>query len=543
MSERYDAQDLIFVREYRRCAPDWEESTVEEKLEAFQYWCAKYVYINHPKGRRLFELRDAQIETVRAWLTHRHNIALKARQVGFSTVVAIFSLWLTYFYEDRNIIMLSKAQREARKLLSLAKYALDFMPEWMLLMGPSFDATLDKLTFSNHSVIESMPTANNPARGQTAFLIVVDEIAFLPNSAEAYAAIEPAFEVGGNIIVLSTANGEGNLFHQLWVGSQTKAGKLGSQFHGIFFSWRAGGRTDDWFEQKCRELPEWQRAQEYPDNPEEAFLKSGRPVFNLVRLSEIEKHIVSNVEEPRMGRIDRTESDDFVFVEDGGNLALWEEPKQDGIYAIGADIAMGMEHGDYSCAHVIEAHSRRVVAEWWGDAHPDPFGEWVLYNLGRYYNYALIGPESNNHGLTTITALRRAGYANIFRQRNMNSRAGNLKDQYGWNTNRSTKPLVIDRLGKAINDDELFIPSLGTVAELRTFVREGDNKMHGSPHDDRVMSLAIANTMLEYVWMDAYRAPGPKPGPGTVGHLLRKLFSDDDNKPSEDPIGVNNYVA
>jgi hypothetical protein len=36
-----------------------------------------------------------------------------------------------------------------------------------------------------------------------------------------------------------------------------------------------------------------------------------------------------------------------------------------------------------------------------------------------------------------------------------------------------------------------------TIAELRTFIREQNGKMHGSPHDDRVMSLAIANQMLE----------------------------------------------
>lgn len=539
-TEAYDPQTLLFVREWRKCAPDWDESTIEEKLDAFEYWCGKYVYIKHPKGRRLFKLRDSQRETVRAWLTHRHNIALKARQVGFSTVVAIFCLWITYFYEDRAVIMLSKAQREARKLLAHAKYALDFLPEWMTMMGPITDPTLDVIRFSNHSTIESMPSADNPARGSTAFLLVVDEIAFLPNSDDAWAAIEPAFDVGGNVIVLSTARGEGNLFHKLWVASQTKAGDMGSQFHGIFFSWRAGDRDDAWFAKKCEELPEHQRAQEYPDNPEEAFLKSGRPVFDLERLRAMEQRVISEVDEPERGRIDQKADGSFVFVADGGELAVWEHPTEGGVYVLGADIAMGMEHGDYSCAHVIDARTKRVVAEWWGSIHPDPFGDYVLYNLGRYYNYALAGPESNNHGLTTITALRKAGYRNVYRQRHLNSKSSKPNEQYGWNTNRASKPLIIDRLSDAIIKDEIFIPSIGTLAELRTFVREGDNKMHGSPHDDRVMSLAIANQMLEYVWLQQYRNVGPTPGPGTVGYLLKKLFSDDEKRPSEQPIGHRN---
>ena len=48
--------------------------------------------------------------------------------------------------------------------------------------------------------------------------MVVDELGLLPNSEEAWAAIEPIADVGGRVIMLGTAHGEGNLFHKLWVG-------------------------------------------------------------------------------------------------------------------------------------------------------------------------------------------------------------------------------------------------------------------------------------------------------------------------------------
>ena len=69
------------------------------------------------------------------------------------------------------------------------------------------------------------------------FLVVVDEIGYLPNSEEAYAAIEPIADVGGRIIMLGTANGEGNLLHTLWVGAQTK----GNRYASLFFPWSAAG--------------------------------------------------------------------------------------------------------------------------------------------------------------------------------------------------------------------------------------------------------------------------------------------------------------
>jgi hypothetical protein len=33
---------------------------------------------------------------------------------------------------------------------------------------------------------------------------------------------------------------------------------------------------------------------------------------------------------------------------------------------------------------------------------------------------------------------------------------------------------------------------------------KSNGKMHGSPHDDRVMSLAITNQMLKYVWLPEF---------------------------------------
>jgi hypothetical protein len=51
----------------------------------------------------------------------------------------------------------------------------------------------------------------------------------------------------------------------------------------------------------------------------------------------------------------------------------------------------------------------------------------------------------------------------------------------------------------------LEINDENTIAELKTFVRDDNGSTHGSPHDDCVMSLAIANQMLKFVWHAEYR--------------------------------------
>lgn len=517
---------VIYAREWKKCAPDWETSTVEQKLAAFTYFCEKYAHIRHPdRGKIPFVLRQAQIETAEAWLGNRYSIVLKARQIGFSTLVSIFCFWLTFFYPDRHIIMISRTEREAAELLGHAKYAYGFMPDWLRLLGPITNTswTQKGCKMVNNSNLQSMPSANDPARGSTAFKIVVDEIAFLPDSENAWASIEPVVDVGGSCIMLSTANGEGNLFHTLWSGSQTKSG-TGKQFHGIFFPWWASDRDDNWYERKKEELPEWQLAQEYPSNPEEAFLKSGRPVFDLEILRNLE------LTEPQRGRIEEGE-----FIEDGGQLAIWKHPVADHVYAIGADVALGLEHGDYSTAHVIDGHTGDVVAHWHGHTDPDLFGEMVLDPLGRYYNDALLGVENNNHGHTVVRTLVRCGYPHQYYDRQLKGAKAKKTETLGWSTTTKSKFRAINGLAAALRKDDIHLGCKSTVAELRTYVREGDGKMHGSPHDDRVMSLAIANQMLQYVWLPEYQPKKKKPGPGTWGRLFQLAYKEETAR--NDPIG------
>jgi hypothetical protein len=521
--------DLLNEKEWRKCKGS-EGATTDELVVAFSHFCSTHWMIRHPeRGRIKFVLREAQEETVRVWIDSRYSIVLKARQIGFSTLAAAFTFWETFFWPVRFTVMLSRTEREASKLLQKTKYGYKMLPAWMRVRGPDLlsDNQL-KMVFANDSAIESLPSGNDPARGESVYRVIIDEMAFLPNAEEAWASIEPIADVGGRVICLSTANGEGNIFHQLWVGSQTST----NRFTGVFFPWSAGDRDEDWYEAKKRDLPDWQLAQEYPDNPDEAFIRSGRPVFDIDALRNIEPI------EPKRGYLkNEIGRNHYTFIEDGGELSIWELPDSQEIYVIGADVAEGLGHGDFSSAHIISANTGLLVAQWHGHVDPDVFGEVILRALGYYYNHALIGVESNNHGLTTIKGLQRVGYRNIYRQRKMNSRNPQISDTMGWRTTAVSKPLAIDELNAAVRDESILIYDKSTIAELRTFVREANGKMHGSPHDDRVMSLAIGNQMLKYVWLPEYRYD-PAPVKNTLG-WWEKFIMKEKQEPKS-PIGAFN---
>ena len=274
----YSFSELKREAEWRRCVKDE------------QYFLENYWHIAHPaKGRVLFELRDAQKFALKEWANERYSLTLKARQIGWSTLVAAHQFWLAFFHSDQNIIDLSRTERESVLLLKKTKYGQKHLPDWMAERGPrSLVEHQQRMAFDNGSQITSMPSASDPARGESASLIVVDEWAFLPNPEDAWASIEPVADIGGRIIGLSTANGSGNFYHQLWVGATAGTNK----FAPMFFPWSATeDRGDAWYQDKRESMLPWQLAQEYPSTPEEAFVKSGNPVFDLDVLDQLESQV------------------------------------------------------------------------------------------------------------------------------------------------------------------------------------------------------------------------------------------------------------
>ncbi len=462
------------------------------------FWAEKVWYIRHPQGRRLLELREPQRTALKNFASGENYLTLKARQIGWSTITTTFAFWKAFLQEDQRILFISKGEREARELLQMVKFGYERLPDWVKAKGPTLTAdTLESMKFSNGSEINSLPSASNPGRGFSGSLVIVDEWAHLPNDEDAWASIEPVADIGGQILGLSTANGVGNWFHREWV----KATRKENSFKTMFYSWRAVPERDDaWYERKKRDMLPWQLAQEYPSTPEEAFLKSGNPVFDLENLSRFGEG------EPPLhrGHLFQLAQRAFEFRDElNGQLRIWEMPQQGHIYVIGADVAEGLEHGDASSAHVIDVKTARVVAHWHGRYDPDLFGE-ELFGLGIFFYGALLAVEANNHGISVLSTLRRLNYPKLFRSRTVGQTSTQISTRYGFLTNKQTKPLIIDELARCLRED--FDLRCGdTLTELRSYVRDDKGKMSGSPFDDRVMSLAIANHMREFAFMPEYK--------------------------------------
>ena len=184
-------------------------------------------------------------------------------------------------------------------------------------------------------------------------------------------------------------------------------------------------------------------------------------------------------------------------------LTVWRNPVGGRSYVAGVDTAEGLMHGDYSCIQMLDVRSGEQVAVWHGHIPPDELAHEV-FRMALWYNNALTCVESNNHGLTTIVQLRHLGHPNLFRKRTLNRATEKVSMEFGWKTTRTTKPLLIDDLDMALRNNELTLFDRHTIAELRTYVRNERGSMSGSPFDDRVMALALANEMRQYAFMPEY---------------------------------------
>jgi hypothetical protein len=258
-----------------------------------EYFLSHYAKVNDAKlGTVPFDLWPHLPVLLDLWARYRLVVILKARQLGVSWLLAGYALHMALFRQGANVLMVSKGETEAGKLLVKARFMANNLPEWML---PERTKDNDsRLAFRMRaSGISALPSTKDAGRSETATLVILDEFAFHEHGEENLAAIKPAIDAGGQMLIVSTAHGANNKFSEVW-NAATSAGLMPAKpdgvevgnavgmngFYPVFLRWNlAPGRGADWFENASLEYTPQELQQEYPSNPTEAFLKGGAAAF------------------------------------------------------------------------------------------------------------------------------------------------------------------------------------------------------------------------------------------------------------------------
>ena len=217
------------------------------------YFLKRYCYISHPKkGLIKFDTFPFQDDCIKEFETHRFNIVLKSRQLGLSTICAGYCLWLALFQKEKNIVVLATRLDVAKNFLRKVLTMYDSLPDWVVLPKEK-GRTVKSIEFSNGSRITAVPTGDDAGRGEGISLLIVDEAAHIQGFDELWMGLYSTVSTGGNIILLSTPKGVGNVFHKTWMGCDLE--KQENDFHGIKLPWTVHPEHDEnWFEEQCRNL-------------------------------------------------------------------------------------------------------------------------------------------------------------------------------------------------------------------------------------------------------------------------------------------------
>ena len=113
---------------------------------------------------------------------------------------------------------LATTQATARNLVQKVQFAYENLPSWLKV--PAIENNKLSLKLSNSSRILAKSSSPDAARSEAVSLLIIDEAAFVENVAETWASAQQTLATGGGAIVLSTPNGTGNWFHQMWVKAE-----------------------------------------------------------------------------------------------------------------------------------------------------------------------------------------------------------------------------------------------------------------------------------------------------------------------------------
>ena len=476
--------------------------------------------------------------------TKKPYFILKGRQQGFTSVIT--AIQLSFAIVRKNFSGFTMADRSDNTMAIFndkARVVYDRLPD-ELKPSEKFNSR-NELFFDKLNSSWRIATATDQVgRSRTLNFVHFSEAAFYECSlADLQAGIGEAITSGAIQVYETTANGF-NEAKDLWDSGSC---------HNLFYEWWRSPEyrsdeyqyletVDPWLIERKKVLEErgcdkeqitWYCKkyasyldkntikQEYPITPTEAFISSGDCVFDLEAINN-QLARVSGLQPLKKGRFVYRKSatpiknasgdivdvewkiDDIKFEESrDGYISIHEEPrvKRDERtkaviakcpYVIGGDTAG--KGADYFAAKVIDNINGQTVATLHKQRMDEDVYAEQLYCLGKYYNDALIGVETN-YSRHPVRTLQRFGYTNMFRRQRVDKVTDTVEDVFGFETTVRTKPIIIGELVELMREDPTIEVDVETLKEMTTFVKKDNGKQEAidGSHDDLVMSKAIAH--------------------------------------------------
>lgn len=287
---------------------------------------------------------------------------------------------------------------------------------------------------------------------------------------------------------------------------------------------------------------------EFPSDDVEAFRNSGKNVFSAYHLDKLketcrEPLYVGEVQgDSVQGKLALR---NLHFVHDrSGLLKVWMLPQKlkhriARRYLVTVDVGGRGRDADWSDILVIDRYwmmfggSPEVVAEWHGHIDHDLLA-WKAAQIAAFYDNAKLVIESNtietkdndtDGDQSELIFNRIAGvYDNLYIRRASEAKiAQGITTEYGYHTNRKTKPMIISNLVACVRDQSYIERNIDAIGEYAVYEKKENHCSFGAAdgyHDDMVMTRAIGLHIC-FNEMDLPAVVKPKPK-----HQQKKVITE-----------------
>lgn len=288
--------------------------------------------------------------------------------------------------------------------------------------------------------------------------------------------------------------------------------------------WEIGSTLEhiNWYRYRRLRLSFAKMCNEAPETPEQAFFTAGNHVFDPFLVAAKAKKCREPVYVGDLvadGLKREAALQNIRFIENStGNLRVWEMPDDSPVanrYLVVLDPRRGASDGaDPACITVFDRLLMMsdfgldgrpgVVAEMNYKADPD-LQAYDAMRLAEWYGHAKLVIESNT--METMNEERNSGidafeyimdivgslYDNLYmRSAPEEDVQGGVKYKWGFQTNRSTKPKIINFMKECLKDNLWDEPSQLCCAQMSSYMEDhGKTDAEKGKHDDVVMSRAI----------------------------------------------------
>ena len=209
--------------------------------------------VNLDRGREKIQLYKSQKKVLRGLRDNRFCILMASRQVGKTTLMSIYALWIACFNDDQRILVVANKEQTAINIFKRIRLAYEELPNYLKPGVEEYGKT--SMHLSNGSSVGISTTSSDAGRGESCNVLVLDELAFIPeNLIDAFwKSVFPIISSSkkSKIFIASTPNGTDNLFHTIYMDAIKKK----SNWHAQRIDWwEVPGRDDKWKDDTIKDL-------------------------------------------------------------------------------------------------------------------------------------------------------------------------------------------------------------------------------------------------------------------------------------------------